>query len=181
MASPHIYSFEIHKEILSESDFLFTEFNPFEIDCCCFPIKTMQATEYSFKELPKVLDKLKEYAYHQLSLAGFSIQQTGRMVLVEYRSLSEHAHLPSHLFRTPGFPRVSLVMVLTKDKGIYDSGLILRQRIPLKTIKTFSIENLVKTELKEGYGVMFHEDQYVEYVGGDGCFRMVCLSFDKVK
>jgi len=181
MSSPHIYSFEIHKEILSESDFLFTEFNPFEIDCCCFPIKNTQATEYSFTDLPPVLQKLKDYAYHQLCLAGFSIKPTGRLVLVEYRSLSEHAILPKFLFQTPGFPRVSLIMVLAKDKGIYDSGLVLRQRIPLKTIKTLSFENIVKTELKEGFGVMYHEEQYVEYIGGDGCFRMVCFSFDKVK
>jgi hypothetical protein len=140
----------------------------------------MQATEYSFKDLPPVLEKLKHYAYHQLCLAGFGVKPTGRMVLVEYRSLSEHASLPHHLFRTP-FPRVSVLMVLTKDKGIYDSGLILRQRIPLKTIKTFSVEHTTKTELKEGFGVMYHEDQYVEYIGGDGCFRMICFSFDKLK
>ena len=179
MASPHVYAFEIHKEILSESAFLFSEFNPFETDCWCFPIKSLQATEYSFKELPSVLCRLKDYAYTQLCQAGFSVKESGRVAFVEYRSVSEHARLPRHLFRTPGFPRVSVVMVLTKDRGVYDSGLVFRHYIPLKAIKTLSVENVVKTELKEGFGVMYHEDKYLEYVGGDGCFRMICMSFDK--
>ena len=164
---------------MAEADFLFTQFNPFELDCCCFPQKTIQATEYSFKELPELLKKLKEYVYRQLCMAGFSVKESGRMIMAEYKSISGHENLPRHMFRTPGFPRVNVIMVITKDKGLYDSGLLLNYRVPLKTAKMFSFEHVLKTELKEGYGIMYHEDQYVEYVGGDGCFRMICLSFDK--
>lgn len=178
--SPHLYTFSIHPEILSETEFLFSEFNPVQVDCCCFPVRNYWATEYSFSDPFPVLCKLQEYAYHQLLMAGFQVKKTGRTILCECRSEDDHITLPKHFFSTPGFQRVHLVMVFTKEKSMYDSGLLLRRKVPLKHpyLQHLSVEHVTKTPLYESVGVMYQEDNYVEYIGGTGIYRMICMSFD---
>jgi hypothetical protein len=46
-------------------------------------------------------------------------------------------------------------------------------------LKHFSIEEEVKTDLPEGMGVMYHKDNYMEFVGGCGLLQMICFSFDQ--
>jgi hypothetical protein len=178
---PHVYTFSIHPQILSESEFLFSEFNPYEADCCFFPKKRYWATEYSFQNLPAMLSSLKEYAYQELCMAGFQVLQTGRMVLCDFRGHSDHMIPPEHLFTSPSYSRVHMLMIFTKDKSMYDSGLILKRRVSLKHpyLQYLSVEHVTKTPLYESVGVMYQEENYIEYIGGTGLYRMISFAFDK--
>ena len=180
MSSPHVYKFAIHPEVLSESSSIFTEFNPPVVDCFCFPIDKYWYTEYSFSHLPPLLSYLRSYVYHQLEISGFQIRNSGRMILYSYNSTSDHASFSRSMFYTPGFSRVHAVLMFTKD-GVYDSGLIYKKRTPLKHayLSNLSIEEDVKTDLPEGMGVMYHQDNYMEFVGGTGVLQMMCISFDQ--
>lgn len=181
MASPHLYEFQVHEDILSEEDFLFKEFNPVELDCFCFPSKNFWTTEYLMSDMPPILARLQQYVYYQVCNAGFQINPQGKMRLVECRPNSEHIHLQKSLFIQKGFPRVQVVLILTKTPGIYDSGLVVKQKLPLlhPYLKYLTVEESVRFDSHQGMGFMYQEDHSIKYVGGSGTFRMITLCFDK--
>jgi hypothetical protein len=180
MSSPHLYEFNIHSSILSEADTIFEEFNTRQFDYCCVP-RPFWGMEYKLKDLPPLLDKLKEYVYNELVWAGFQVKQTGWMTLAEYIDTENHVTPPPGMFRTPGFRQIGVVLVFQKSTDMYDSGLTRTEKVPLKNpvLKNFSYEKTYRADLLEGVGVMYHQPHAIEYIGGTGRYRFATLLFDQ--
>jgi hypothetical protein len=180
MASPHVYSFSIHPDVLHERDTLFEEFNPYQMDCFCVP-RPFWGTEYSFKDMPPLLSKLADYVYNELALSGFQVKRSGRLTLVEYRDSGNHVSPPRFMFNTQASRQVGVVLVFQKDSCMYDSALSRTEKVPLKNpmLRHLSYDSTFRSDLAEGVGVMYHQPHYIDYIGGTGCYRIAILLFDQ--
>lgn len=178
MSSPHTYSFAIHPDVLSGHSYMFESYNPPQFDLCCFSL-SFYYTEFSFRDLPPMLDTLKNYALKELQLAGFQVKDAGYLTLADYNGSADHICPPSTMFKMPGPRQIGVVMIFQKDDTMYDSGLVRKEKVPVKNMIHFFHEKITRHELTQGYGVMYNEKHFIEYIGGSGKYRIATLLFDQ--
>jgi hypothetical protein len=119
---------------------------------------------------PHSFTRIQQYAYYKLIGEGIHVKNKARVTLFE--TGGGFVSIPESVLSG-----VNMILVISKEGS--DSGLLHRRQVPVQHpyLKRLTVEQIIKTDLEEGTGIVYDDERYIEFINGK--FQAIFLSFEK--